>query len=353
MCGIAGIRRYGNKPISEEMMSLLLVGNEHRGNDATGIAIQQADGKIDVCKGDSPAWKFVAAQAYLDFIKKYLKNDSIGVLLHTRAATKGLPRDNNNNHPMYAGCAAIIHNGVLRNDDTMFSQLKLDRKAETDSDIIRAIIDRDGFTEEAAKNLSKLAGSGAGAAFHPKYPGKMLIFRSGNPMTLCSNDDFFIFASEKNTLHKATRPWVKRFGIWYQASTPNVDFSLMPDDTVWIMGEKELEAHWPCKILSGTYVEPCRKTYDEYEERNRRWDAEAANRGKVKVTAVHQPVSAMINPTTQAKSITKQFAWCEKCRRDWVIPADADPTKYICNPKDAKPGCGERLMALPKRARVN
>ena len=104
-----------------------------------------------------------------------LEPDTVQVLVHTRAATKGSPRQNVNNHPMYAGSAAVVHNGVISNDDELFKTLKLDRKAETDSDILRAIVDEHGITPEGIEVLGKVKGSAAIACLSPDFPNKMLI----------------------------------------------------------------------------------------------------------------------------------------------------------------------------------
>lgn len=272
MCGIGGVVRWGDKPINEEQVGMLLVDNEHRGNDASGLVIQQVDGSLNILKNDIPGWRLVTSNEYEDFIKEYLKPDSRSVLVHARGASRGNPRDNNNNHPIYAGCSAVIHNGALKNSDELFNKLKLERKSEPDTDIARAIFDKWGLTREAIKTLSESTGSGAIAAVHPQFPDRLLLVRSGNPLTLASNEDFFYFASEKTTLHKACRPFVQRRGMWFQSQKVDVDFTNMENDTGWIIGPEGLEVHMECKICNGEYVEPWRKTYEEYAKRQEKWN---------------------------------------------------------------------------------
>lgn len=323
--------KFGNVPISEEILAIMLVGNEHRGNDASGIMLQQANGEIDILKKDVPGWTLVSEKEYGAFIREKLKPTTRGAFVHARGASKGNPRDNNNNHPMFAGKSAIIHNGVIKNDDYIFTSMKLERKADTDSDSIRAIVDAYGITEKACDAFGKMVGSGAICAIHPDYPGKVLLARSGNPLVLASNKDFLFFSSEKDTLHKACRPWLKRYGIWFQANKPDVDFSLMSDDSVWIMGMGGLEFHGVCKINIGGYKEPWRKTYDEYEERSKKWDAKSI------------PVVPFIGAPQQPKIIAPsgmKVAMCS-CGRHWVIPERDLFCEYHCNKK--KGGCGKSL----------
>jgi glucosamine 6-phosphate synthetase-like amidotransferase/phosphosugar isomerase protein len=274
ICGIAGVVKWGNIPISEETVRVLLVGNEHRGNDASGLVVQQEDGTLDVLKKDCPAWRFVTTNEYEQFIKDRLTPTSRSVLVHARGASQGSPRINNNNHPMYAGLSAIIHNGVIRNDDQLYTLMKLERKAETDSDAIRAIVDAYGLTKEALKNIGRATGSGAIAAVHPKFQDKLMLIRSGNPLTIASNDNFFYFSSEKATLHMACRPFVQRMGMWFQSQRPDVDFLNMPDNTGYIIGPKGLELHAEVRICQGSYNEPWRKTYEEYGKRQEKWDGQ-------------------------------------------------------------------------------
>ncbi len=324
MCGIGGIVRWGQLPIKEDVLAILLVGNEHRGNDAAGLVIQQADGSLNVLKKDCPGWKLIATDEYEKFIKEHLRADSRSVLVHARAASRGNPRDNNNNHPIYAGCSAVIHNGVIQNSDEMFTSLKLERKAEPDTDIARAVFDTWGLTERSIEKLSKGTGSGAIAAVHPDYPSKLLLIRSGNPLTIASNEDFFYFSSEKATLHKACRPFVQRMGMWFQAQKPNVDFANMADNTGWIIGPKGLESHTECKICDGDYIEPWRKTYEEYEQRQQRWN-------NLKNGVI--PVGG------------RKMGWCYVCKKEWWVPASGVVTDFRCN--DEEGGCGGKLAELP------
>lgn len=340
MCGIAGIIRFGETPIDPDVLGLLLVGNEHRGNDATGLAIVQPDGEIAIHKDDDPAWKFTNTRDYTEFITKNLKPDTWAVLLHTRAATQGNPRDNNNNHPLSAGKAAIIHNGIISNDHSLFTSLDLKRGAETDSDIIRAIVDRDGVTATAMKTLNRLSGSAAGAAVHPDYPKRLLLFRSGSPMQLASTPDFFVWASEKNTIHRAMRPWVKRFGTYFQRTKPDLDFAPMADNTVWLIDETGVAAHEEFKSLYHKYSEPFRRTYDGYEERQSRWNRSE----KAKTLAV-------VPKTGKGGKPEMDEGYCFSCRKYWTIPKGATPANYRCN-KD-KGGCDRPLSAKPVIAHVN
>jgi asparagine synthetase B (glutamine-hydrolysing) len=322
MCGIAGIVRYGKMPILEEQISLLLVGNEHRGNDAAGLALSQADGTILVCKTDDPAWKFVKSEMYKKFIEEHLHDSTWAALCHTRAATKGNPRDNRNNHPIYAGLSAIIHNGILRNDDELFHKMSLGREAESDSDILRAILDKYGFTKKGCEALAEVNGSAAGAAFHIKYPGHILLFRSGAPMSLGSTGDYFMFASEKKTIYRAFRPYIQRWGMWFQMERANAAFAPMHEDTIWILGPKGYQAHHIFKAITGNYNDSSRQVYDGYKSRQSRFN----------LFSTRKTAEEKNNPAIQSKTPVDCIeVVCQKCNKDdMVIPKEDKLEDYCC-----------------------
>lgn len=214
----------------------MLIANQNRGNHATGLALQQADGSIDVCKKDVPAWNFVASDGFKKFIEEKLQPDTLCFIGHTRQATQGLPKHNENNHPMWSGKTAVVHNGMISNDDYLFRELKMDRKAETDSDVIRAVLDQQGFTPKAVGTLGRLSGSAAFAAVSTEYPGKLMLGRSGNPIVLCLTDDQLLWSSERDPIHKALRPYEKRFGFIVRKTKVDAGFIPMGNDSAYLIG---------------------------------------------------------------------------------------------------------------------
>lgn len=240
MCGICGIRRFGDEPIRLDQITTLLLGNERRGTQATGIAIQQANGSIQVHKDDEPANRFVLDREYKEFVEANLRPDTLCVIGHTRAATKGLPSFNKNNHPMWDGKVAVIHNGVIMNDDFLFRELKLDRVAETDSDIFRAILSKQGFTLHGINTLNRISGSAAIAALSTDHPGKLLLARSGSPIVLAVNDvNHLIWSSERQPIYDAMRIWEKKLGLGYfRKARADYWFTNFPNDTSWLIGDK-------------------------------------------------------------------------------------------------------------------
>lgn len=250
MCGIAGVKRMGANaaPITIPQISALLLDIQKRGADATGIAIQRG-AEIVIHKSADIAWKFLANEDTRDFLAEHLTDDIDAVLLHTRAWTKGSPLWNMNNHPLTKGVTAIVHNGMISNDDDIFRELKIQREhrvdAETDSDAIRVLLDHHGLTQAGAKSLSKLHGSAAIAAVSTDYPGKLLLARSGSPLVVAAlmEGNQLMWASTKEAIHRAARSWTQKWGIWFQRNRIDLQFNPMEKETVWLIGNDGVEWH--------------------------------------------------------------------------------------------------------------
>jgi len=133
MCGIAG---YCLNPKEHQRASVadlagqMLLDIEHRGQHATGSAwINPANGNRVILKAAIPATKFV------QYNKDLCKNAQTAIL-HTRWATQGDPKDNNNNHPIPRGKIVLTHNGHISNDRELFKQLKVARNGKVDSEAV-------------------------------------------------------------------------------------------------------------------------------------------------------------------------------------------------------------------------
>lgn len=279
MCGIAGIRRFGAEPIREEQLRFLLCSLEQRGADATGIAlVNPGDPEIHVCKSDMAATQFVGTKVYEKFLRDHLQEDTETVLLHTRFATTGSPRILANNHPLYAGTSAVTHNGVIMNDDWLFKELKLKREAETDTDIIRAIVDKNGINKDVFKTLARMSGSCAAAIVSQDEPGKLMLLRSGSPLVLAATQHQLLWASKKESLHMAVRPWVKRFGVDMQANRTDVVFTPVRDHTGYIFGPNGLEWHNRFETSYRYQTPDYTRVYEEFGARNDKWKSKLSDR---------------------------------------------------------------------------
>lgn len=247
MCGIGGIVRIGNRKIRKWQLQHMALELQHRGTDATGFALMDADGTIHIWKVADPAWKAVASKAFNEWCEKALSDNTRILLVHTRAYTKGSPHNNENNHPLYttpekgrAVEGVVVHNGMVRNDDSLFEVNKklkgFVRSCATDSDVFRALLDNHGCIDKALiKQMGLVEGTAAVAAIHRNSPGKLLLLRDSNPLVLGATQDTLGFASTKEALHKTLKPWIEVHNIPMQVHAPDLSFVAMPNETGYII----------------------------------------------------------------------------------------------------------------------
>lgn len=128
MCRLYGVLSYGNeiKDIGE-ITEALAIESAVRGIDATGYAYNKSN-HIEVCKKSKSAYT----------MKFSVPKGVNAVMGHTRHATQGTLKYNENNHPFKGHCGksefALAHNGILSNDRELRHKLHLpSTKIETDS----------------------------------------------------------------------------------------------------------------------------------------------------------------------------------------------------------------------------
>lgn len=179
---------------------------------------------------------------------------------------------------------------MIHNDSFLFNDLKLERKGAVDSDILRAILDKKGLTREGIRDLNKISGSAAIAAISSKYPGKLLLGRSGSPLVLASSRNQLIWSSEKVAIHQAMRPITWRFGLPFQANRTDLAFLTMNNESIYLFGDlkrEELEGFgpidnaiiWHEKFSSGRYyTQPKYDVHSTYKNARAKFYDEAKPR---------------------------------------------------------------------------
>jgi len=134
MCGIGGIYNCtgAQTPIDQSMALWALL--ERRGTHASGIGV--------VFNNEVSVLKDAKRSLHLSYDARPQIPDSgvQSMLFHTRHATQGSIHENGNNHPITEHGVVMTHNGVLYNDDFVFSDLGVDRVNEVDSEAINAAL---------------------------------------------------------------------------------------------------------------------------------------------------------------------------------------------------------------------
>ncbi len=193
MCGIIG---YSTKSAQDPIAVITkhLAYLEYRGYDSTGMAFVDTQEQLQVFK----------KTGNISILKNATKNIHTSAhygIGHTRWATHGKP-DDINAHPHLGDEAAIIHNGVIENHETLKQSLMQDGftfQSETDSEIITHYITRgirQGLSrEQVFKNFHKdLKGIfSIVALFHD---GEIIATRFKTPLVFCIAQDGLWLASD-------------------------------------------------------------------------------------------------------------------------------------------------------------
>lgn len=203
MCGIGGIISNSNEFIKSNIKKIVraIIHQERRGTDAAGIYVID---KEFLDKEPIPMRYFLTERIISGTITI---EDIKRLLFHTRAATKGNPSINENNHPFETDDLVFAHNGILYNDDEIRRTYDLPKFPETDSYIIGALIQKfldDGKNiEEAIKEaIEKIRGWMALWIFY-KPTKTLYLYRNDRPIEFIYEENkYFIFASELDVIFK-------------------------------------------------------------------------------------------------------------------------------------------------------
>jgi glucosamine--fructose-6-phosphate aminotransferase (isomerizing) len=199
MCGIAGYSLASTSTVDRTVAArTLLAGIAERGADAVGFAYRGAGRRVTLHKERS------GASALLDRVE--VPQTASQCLVHVRDYTKGHPRIDANNHPIRHGAVVGVHNGIITNDDELFSRhglARATRRITVDSEIIFALAERS--RGRTAETLEQLIGSMATAWLDEERSELLLARGMGRPLWIGSSDSEFCFASTRYALELVER----------------------------------------------------------------------------------------------------------------------------------------------------
>ena len=218
MCGLTGIllsdqaRSSRELQVVAELFTELLVGSEHRGPYATGVALINPSGDYYVSKNPVSASQFVTSRDYRLVIDK-LGNDTTLLMGHTRWPTRGSHLNNENNHPLVSGGKSpciMTHNGHVTNHLVLSQIMKLKREAEVDSEVILRFAERNisktgidliGFAED----ISRCRGRLSAVVVVTSDPTKILLIKGNQPLEVRYHEGrgLIAYASEPEILDSA------------------------------------------------------------------------------------------------------------------------------------------------------
>ncbi len=196
MCGLAGVLLYPTERPEADWQAIrtlftrMLVANEERGREATGVALIQQYGTFQLFKQPMPATEFVRLDRYREILAQ-VEPASTCLLGHARLPTKGSPWHNANNHPLLVGHTLGIHNGVIHNDDELFASLRLFRQAEVDSEILFRLLNAvppfsrdERYLAQICQQLAPVDGVFASLSVDLRRPTDLVVLKHNCPLCL-------------------------------------------------------------------------------------------------------------------------------------------------------------------------
>ncbi len=199
MCGIAGYSLSKDSRVDRTRAAqALLAGIAERGGDAVGYAHRAPGLPTEIHKQRS------GASALLEQIA--VPSSASDLLVHVRDYTKGHPSIPANNHPIQHGAVVGVHNGIILNDEEIFSEQGFARAAPemtVDSEAIFALAEH---AHGSAAVLERLRGSMAAAWLDERWPQVVFLARGvGRPLWVGKGHHETFFASTKRALEIAER----------------------------------------------------------------------------------------------------------------------------------------------------
>lgn len=185
MCGIFGA--ISNSTIDKSKFKQLVKHSKQRGSDSSGLIYFQGT-SYKINRADYNVEKL------LNKVKPYEHKVVLG---HSRLITNGL----GDNQPVVRGNIAVIHNGIIVNEEEIWDKLKILRYFKIDSEAIVAIAEEHLSYNRPVDDLpsyilSLCKGVVACALVLSEY-GKLLLFSNNGSLYVGKNDDNIYFASER------------------------------------------------------------------------------------------------------------------------------------------------------------
>ncbi len=206
MCGIVGAVAERNiTPILVEGLKRL----EYRGYDSAGVALVEADGRLQRCRRNGKVTELEQALGQAPL------NGRLGIA-HTRWATHGAPCERNA-HPHFSGGElAVVHNGIIENHEALRTRLQALGyvfTSDTDTEVIVHLLhhklDSLGDLTAALKSaIPELHGAYGLAVISARQPDRILAARSGSPLVIGLGMGENFLASDQLALRQVTDRFV-------------------------------------------------------------------------------------------------------------------------------------------------
>lgn len=217
MCGIFGITLNKNNNFTnyeiKKMVSSLLLLSESRGKEASGIAIKLKN-TINVLKLPKSASCLLKTKEFKNlFTKTFTK--PVSIIGHTRLVTNGSLDDNKNNQPIIKNGIIGIHNGIITNDNNLWTQFpKFKKTSQVDTEVLLSLI-KNFYTKSknieysVSKSFSLIEGSASISIIFDNLNIQVIASNTGS-LYFITDKKTVIYASEKNILKNFLKKYSKK-----------------------------------------------------------------------------------------------------------------------------------------------
>ena len=179
MCGLCGSFTQKGTVLSKRdrtqrarTLEGLLIANQVRGTDSTGVAAIRYDTKFDLLKAAEEPLKFVARAD----LQSLLRTDAPLMIGHTRMTSMGNDITDENAHPFVEGNVIGAHNGIINN------YMQLDRTVNVDSQAVFRLLDEHPDAYDFV--FPKVSGSAALTWWDARDPEALFLTAHWNPLSV-------------------------------------------------------------------------------------------------------------------------------------------------------------------------
>lgn len=222
MCGIFGlvVRQDAGlgRGFVKKTVTALAQYSESRGKDSSGLVFRdESAGELRVYKGPlslnyllrQPAvQREMAAVVSSGAASGATPGPSFAVIGHSRLVTNGTRQNDDNNQPVVKDGVVGIHNGIIVNDDELWScHPDIERSYELDTEVLFALVRErlatgDSPAEAVSKAMAEVFGTVSTGFFVDDRPYLTLATNNGSLYTLTYGPGVFAFASERYFLEQ-------------------------------------------------------------------------------------------------------------------------------------------------------
>lgn len=206
MCGIFGaVSRQDVTPILLEGLKRL----EYRGYDSAGMVVINHDQQYQRRR----------VLGKVHELQLLLENDPISGttgIAHTRWATHGKPSENNAHPHIVNNEIALVHNGIIENNDILRARLLKEGcvlTSETDSELIGHLVYQKiqlgcNFLTAVQDTVKEIKGAYAISFIRRTEPQHMIVVRYGSPLVIGMGDKENYVASDQLSLLPLTNQFI-------------------------------------------------------------------------------------------------------------------------------------------------